>query len=406
MAQDSSSLSEEEIKDANVQMAKFYDYMGDVFNSMEIYRNYYSAAKAGPKCKMNAKLRYLYVLELKRTLVFHECMSEADAFIADYSDQESYAWKYLYKTYVVKAKLFQMLNSLEKSQELMEKALQVVERNSPSSDSVDLGIMYRSFGYQYWKFYKKARADEYLNKALAIFEKLKNPHYLISTIYKEKGDMHKELQEADQAQNCYEQCIRYRRLHLGEHAHFSVEKIFFRLADNMMKERCNEQKLRRAEAYLQKDREMIYEILEMGSEEEEGESTSLYLAMHYQFRGKLSARHLAKEECLANYRRAEAIFLRAGGGKPTLIMQSFFQFAIDDFAEVGLEELANEYNHKYKDTLKLFYQKDNLFYIAYTIDIVAQEMQTKPMKAFYKVKRAQAVIEPFIGRDSLIGLIF
>lgn len=33
-------------------------------------------------------------------------------------------------------------------------------------------------------------------------------------------------------------------------------------------------------------------------------------------------------------------------------------------------------------------------------------MQTKPMKAFYKVKRAQAIIEPLFGRDSLLGLIF
>ena len=33
-------------------------------------------------------------------------------------------------------------------------------------------------------------------------------------------------------------------------------------------------------------------------------------------------------------------------------------------------------------------------------------MQTKPMKAFYKVKRAQAVIEPIIGKDSLLGMIF
>lgn len=28
------------------------------------------------------------------------------------------------------------------------------------------------------------------------------------------------------------------------------------------------------------------------------------------------------------------------------------------------------------------------------------------MKAFYKVKRAQSVIEPIIGRDSLLGMIF
>lgn len=28
------------------------------------------------------------------------------------------------------------------------------------------------------------------------------------------------------------------------------------------------------------------------------------------------------------------------------------------------------------------------------------------MKAFYKVKRAQSIIEPLFGRDSLLGLIF
>ena len=37
-----------------------------------------------------------------------------------------------------------------------------------------------------------------MNRALAIFQKLNN-QYLISTIYKERGDMHRELQEADQA---------------------------------------------------------------------------------------------------------------------------------------------------------------------------------------------------------------
>jgi hypothetical protein len=63
-------------------------------------------------------------------------------------------------------------------------------------------------------------------------------------------------------------------------------------------------------------------------------------------------------------------------------------------------------NKRYKSILQQYYKKDDLFYIAYTIDIVAQEMQSKPMKAFYKVKRAQAVIEPLFGRDSLLGLIF
>jgi len=96
-----------------------------------------------------------------------------------------------------------MLNSLELSTNQMEKAMAIIEKNEEEKDGKHHGIILRSYGYQFWKFFKKSKADEYLNKAMAIFEKIKQP-YLISTIYKEKGDMHKELQEAEQAQNCYE----------------------------------------------------------------------------------------------------------------------------------------------------------------------------------------------------------
>jgi hypothetical protein len=37
---------------------------------------------------------------------------------------------------------------------------------------------------------------------------------------------------------------------------------------------------------------------------------------------------------------------------------------------------------------------------------LAKEIQTKPIKAFFKVKRAQAVIEAIIGKDSLLGMLF
>ena len=212
-----------------------------------------------------------------------------------------------------------MLNSLERSSELMQKATEIIDKNEADKEGKHHGILMRSYGYQYWKFFKKRLADEYLNKALAIFEKIKNP-YLISTIYKEKGDMHKELQEAEQAQNCYEQCIRLRRQYLGQDSHFSVEKIYFRLADNMMKERCNDSKLRKAAGYLQRDHEMLMTILEIESDEQEKESNSLFLAMHYQFKGKLAARHIDIEGTMANYKRSEDIFIRAFDGKRSLVM--------------------------------------------------------------------------------------
>ncbi len=77
----------------------------------------------------------------------------------------------------------------------------------------------------------------------------------------------------------------------------------------------------------------------------------MYLAMHYQFRGKMAARSLDKELSLQMYKKSEAIYLRANNGEPSLVMQCFFQYYIDDLAELGLEEEANKYNKMYKRTL-------------------------------------------------------
>jgi hypothetical protein len=114
----------------------------------------------------------MYALEKKKSLVFNVCKAEAEKFIEEYSDCEQYAWKYLYRSYVIIAKLFQLMNSLEQSEKLLQKAKEIVDRNEPYQDSVHHGILLRVQGYQYWKFFKKQRAEDHLNRALAIFQKL------------------------------------------------------------------------------------------------------------------------------------------------------------------------------------------------------------------------------------------
>ena len=69
----------------------------------------------------------------------------------------------------------------------------------------------------------------------------------------------------------------------------------------------------------------------------------------------MSARHLDKEGCKANYAKAEALYMRAFDNERTLVMQSYFQFVIDDFAELGLEDEANANNKIYKNTLRKYY---------------------------------------------------
>jgi len=193
--------------------------------------------------------------------------------------------------------------------------------------------------------------------------------------------MAKEVFETEQAQAHYEQCVRYLRMVFPE-SHYRISKIYFRMAENMMRERGNEQTLKRAQAFLAKNLDLLKDILEVDDEEELENSSSLYIALHFQFKGKLMARLLDPDATLRAYQKSEQIYLRANNGRYSCLMQSFFQFVVDDLQEVGLAEEAQRYNKLYKQTLKENYSKDSIFYVAYTVDIVAQQMQEKPMKAF------------------------
>jgi hypothetical protein len=49
------------------------------------------------------------------------------------------------------------------------------------------------------------------------------------------------------------------------------------------------------------------------------------------------------------------LYLRQNQGKPSLVMQSFFQYYIDDLADLNLEDEANRYFKIYKKALQSYY---------------------------------------------------
>jgi hypothetical protein len=61
---------------------------------------------------------------------------------------------------------------------------------------------------------------------------------------------------------------------------------------------------------------------------------------------------------------------------------------IDDLHELGFESESLQYNAKYKKCIKKHYTPSSIFYIAFTVDIVSQEIETKPMKTFHKIQKA------------------
>ena len=105
--------------------------------------------------------------------------------------------------------------------------------------------------------------------------------------------MHRELQEADQAQNCYEHCVRLRRQDSDGEANFKTQKMYLRLAYNMMKERCNDHKLKRAARYMQMSEEILVQILEF-SDLEGGSrfSSNIFLIKHYRMLCEMYSRNL------------------------------------------------------------------------------------------------------------------
>ena len=70
----------------------------------------------------------------------------------------------------------------------------------------------------------------------------------MSTVYKEKGDMFKELFYTDKAMDAYEQSIRLRKKALGleNNTNFAVEKMYVRMADCLMRDRGDLQMLKKA----------------------------------------------------------------------------------------------------------------------------------------------------------------
>ena len=103
-------------------MGKYLDYIGEQFEAQKIFNLHLEKACSSHN-KLNAKIRFLNVLSLKHGLVFHHCKKEAEKFYDEYNTQhESYSWKYLYRTEIIIAKLYQMLNSLEFSMKHMERA--------------------------------------------------------------------------------------------------------------------------------------------------------------------------------------------------------------------------------------------------------------------------------------------
>ncbi|CDW87624.1 UNKNOWN [Stylonychia lemnae] len=274
---------------------------------------------------LEAKFGYLVLRGYKRSLDFPACMKHGELYLLKFKDHEKETWKYLYKVNTIIAKTYQMINSLNHCMKYMNEAIAIVQRNITDKNDLQLGIIYRITGYQYWKFLKRTK----------------------STIYKEKGDMSKEVFETDVAQQHYEQFLRYTRMNYKE-SHFRVAKVYVRLADNLMRDRGNPQQLKKAEIYLQKYLEIVKEIEEIQTDEEMEVTGSLYIALYYQFLGKYYARLLDKENSLLSYKKSHEMYIRGNNGVESLICQSFYQFIIDDLAELNDLELSIDYNKKYK----------------------------------------------------------
>ena len=80
------NLADEDKIEADLQLAKFMDYMGEMNESIALVKQHVAFSKEEPKSYFKAKIRFQYCLFLKRSLVFNDCQEECNLFIKEYSD--------------------------------------------------------------------------------------------------------------------------------------------------------------------------------------------------------------------------------------------------------------------------------------------------------------------------------
>ena len=55
-------------------------------------------------------------------------------------------------------------------------------------------------------------------------------------------------------------------------------------------------------------------------------------------------------------------------------MFPFYQACIQDFKEIGEEKMAQQYNHQLAENVSVVFGTDNIFYLGYSFDYLAQMM--------------------------------
>ena len=55
-------------------------------------------------------------------------------------------------------------------------------------------------------------------------------------------------------------------------------------------------------------------------------------------------------------------------------MTIYYQYALDDLKDLGYDELVEKENKEFKKELKKWFSAESIFYIAYSVDIIAQDI--------------------------------
>lgn len=100
-----------------------------------------------------------------------------------------------------------------------------------------------------------------------------------------------------------------------------------------------------------------------------------YSICNHMFKARFAAMRQEKEECIWLHLETIELVKEGTADQNSPMLFPFYQTCISDFKDIGEDKLSSQFNHQLVESVTRVFGTDNIFYLGYSFDYLAQMMQ-------------------------------
>lgn len=353
---------------------------------------------------LRARVHYIGLKASFDALAFDDSFKQIDLIqeVANEDPENKEAQRYVMKSCWKKVKAYQLLTVLKESEEILLKAKNIAEKiHDGSHETMDYARAIKMFGFLYIKFNLDDKADEYLNQAKAIYEKLglNDNDKKIINIYKNLGKVQMNRRDFDKAKELFEKALNLKIKLLGEN-NLYLEPNYSSFIDLYIQIKEEKELAKASEILDTLDR--INKTVMKDQDEYMLNSISIILNL---YRAKIEASLSNKDACVKYYTQVRREIEELDGTKQSPLLFPILQSMTTDYNDLDLKEESKGSNEELRDIAALVFGEDSIFYIGYCFDYYASMLQEDFTKSYQKISKLLPNLKEKISDDALIILL-